>query len=53
MTRHVYCIIRKCGECCDFCPCADNRAVSVLAVRDPEGVTGVRTKSAVLYTLEQ
>ena len=40
------------GECWDFCPCDGNRAVSVLAVRDPEGDLVVRTKGAALYKVE-
>ncbi|MBD5099963.1 MAG: hypothetical protein HDT29_01495 [Clostridiales bacterium] len=39
------------GECCDFCPCDGNRAVSVLSVRDPEGVLVVRAKGTVLYNV--
>ncbi|MDE5990622.1 MAG: hypothetical protein K2H36_03445 [Clostridia bacterium] len=38
-------------EWCDFCPCDDNRVVSVLTVRDPEGVLVVRTKGAPLYAV--
>ncbi|MDE6473839.1 MAG: hypothetical protein K2L70_01910 [Clostridia bacterium] len=54
MTKNHFIILqclRESGECCYFCPCADNRAVSVLAVRDPEGVSGVRAKRAALYAL--
>lgn len=41
--------MRKLIELCDFCPCNGNRAVSVLFVRDPEGVLVDRTKSVLLY----